>query len=67
MNKLQKFGEIWELHKLTQRLADECVQTLQVAKEDLTYDNLVEAHRKMMEYQLCRAEYKERLDQWEMN
>lgn len=67
MNKLQKFGEIWELHKLTQRLADECVAALNVAKEDLTQETCVEAYLKMQEYHLCRAEYKERLEQWELN
>lgn len=67
MNKLQKFGEIWELHKLTNKLADETVAALNAAKEDLDYQKVVEAYLKLQEYRLCRAEYKERLDQWELN
>ncbi len=67
MRKLDKAISILELSQLSGRLANEVDEALERAKHDLTMENLRESYLKLQEWQMCRDQLKERLDEWETN
>lgn len=67
MRKLDQARSILELSQLSGRLSNEVDEALERAKHELTMENLRESYLKLQEWQLCRNELKERLDEWEKN
>ncbi len=62
--KTQEALSLLDLNTLTYKLGFETQEALKRAKEDLTIENVQEAHRKMVEWDLCRKEFEERFEAW---